>query len=106
MVWSHVAVTEAPSTVSELPEKSMSSVSEPDGMTPCSLATLPVCAVCWSDGHSPTVLPLLLTVNHGAAGPLVIRLSENSWLAGAAEPTSKSSSKKRTPSFYCRCKGL
>src|SRR5919202_2770641 len=69
--------------------------------TPCSLATLPVLATCWTGVHRLTLSPVLLILVTGLAAPLVILLSENSWLAGAApsRPSKKPSpsSKRRSP---------
>src|SRR5919202_2329078 len=87
MVCVHSAVVEGV-TVSSLPEKSMSSVLVWYWVAPCSLATLPVWPTCWPVGHRLTLLPLLLTENDGEDLPLVILLSDCSWLtcarAGAA----------------------
>src|SRR5919202_792791 len=83
MVCVHSAVVEGV-TVSSLPEKSMLSVLVLYWVAPCSLATLPVWAVCCPVGHRLALLPLLLTLNDGEALPLVIRLSDSSWETGCA----------------------
>src|ERR687886_249093 len=56
---------------------------DPIGRTPCSLATLPVFAICWTGAHRLTLLPEFVILVVGLAAPLVILLSENSWLNGA-----------------------
>src|SRR5919202_5489845 len=84
------------SMVIELPSNEMSSVSVWYWTTPCSLATLPVLTTCWTGAQRLTLLPLLLNVNDGEAAPLVMRLSENSWLTG--DGSSKGSSKKKPSS--------
>ena len=63
--------------LSELPERSTSPEVEQLCTTPCSLATLPVLAVCWSVGLRFTLLPALEMAVDGEAPPLVILLSEN-----------------------------
>src|ERR687885_1472348 len=83
MVWVQSAVTEG-SMVIELPVKSMSSVVVKYWVTPCSLATLPVLTICWLVGQALTLSPLLVKLNDGEALPLVILLSENSWVRGSA----------------------
>ena len=71
MVWSHVAVTVAGAfsvpTLIELPVKSRSPAVEQLCTTPCSLATLPVLAVCWSVGLRFTLLPALEMTVDGEA---------------------------------------
>jgi hypothetical protein len=67
---------------SKLPDRSMSPASEQLWTTPCSFATLPVFAVCWTDGERFTLLPVLVMCPDGEAALLCILLSENPWEAG------------------------
>src|SRR5919199_6776974 len=83
MVCVHSAVAAGVSST-ELPEKPISSVLVLYWTAPCSLATLPVWAACSRSVHRLTLLPLLLTSTLGVAVPLVIRLSDSSWVTGCA----------------------